>query len=315
MGSVPQVPEFSIVIPVFNRERLVGRALRSCVDQQETAFEVIVVDDGSTDASVAVIESFLSPRVKLVRHAANRGLAAARNTGIDVASGEWIVLVDSDDELLPGALSRMSEIAREAGAEVERMGFNYRRDDGRVSPFPPLRDEVLDYTGHLRWLEDRVFFDFLSCTRRFTYDSVRWREWNRAGYLLYPLDFALRYRTLFSRETLGLVHSDADNRLSRQKRKSANAFQAAVELGEEMDLILSRHGEGLRQLAPSTFQRFQRVRASYHFLTGSVRAGVEQSIRCLRASPLSVEVWLILFLGLASRRLFARVRSWRPPPT
>ena len=140
------MPEFSVVIAVHNRERLVVRALRSCLAQQGADFEVIVVNNGSTDGSAAV-ESLRSPRVKLVRHGANRGQAAARNTGVNAASGEWVVMLDSYDELLPGALSRMSRTAREKGAEVERLGFMYRRDDGGVSPVPALRDEVLDCAG------------------------------------------------------------------------------------------------------------------------------------------------------------------------
>ena len=309
------MPEFSIVMPVFNREHFVARALKSCLNDQQADFEIVVVDDGSTDGSTAVVESLRIPRLKLIRHETNRGLAAACNAGVDAATGEWVVLLDSDDELLPGALARMSGMARGPGGEFERMAFMYRRDDGGVSPYPPLRDENLDYIGCLRRLDGLFFYDFLQCTRRFTFDSVRWRGWKTAGYMLYSMDFPLRYRTLFSSEILGLVHSDAPNRLSWQLRKSRNACQAGKELGEEMDLILSRHGQALARFAPRTLQRFLRVRASYHFMTGAVGRGVAQTLRCLRVSPLSAATWLQLLSGLAGPRFFTWLRSRRPPPT
>jgi glycosyltransferase involved in cell wall biosynthesis len=171
-----KVPEFSVVIPVFNRERLVARTLESCLSQQGFDFEIIVVDDGSSDGSASIVESYSNAKLQLIRHQTNRGLGAARNTGVGRARGEWVVLLDSDDELMPGALARMSQIARGAGKDVARLGFAYRRDDGGVSPFPPLRDELLDYEGALRWIENRRLFDFLSCTRHRTFDHVRWRE-------------------------------------------------------------------------------------------------------------------------------------------
>ncbi len=309
------MPEFSIVIPVFNRERVLARALNSCLDQQYADFEVVVVDDGSTDASVSVAQSFNRPRVKLVRHQVNRGHGAARNTGVQAASGDWIVSLDSDDELLPQALSRMSEAARRAGDAVGRMGFMFKRDDGRVSPLPPLCDEILDYANFLAWQEERVLFDFLTCTRRETFDSVRWEERVWGSYTLYHLDFALRFRTLFSSEVLAMVHTESEDRLSWRRRKPSNALSAAAQLGEEMDQLLSRHGEGLRRFAPRTLQKYQRLRASYHFLVGATWPGVKQAVRCLRQTPLSLGPWLLLFLGLAGPRFFAEVRSWKAPPT
>jgi glycosyltransferase involved in cell wall biosynthesis len=308
------VPEFSIVIPVFDRENLVARAIESCLAQRDADFEVVVVDDGSQDGTASVVESYSCPKLQLIRHHANRGLGAARNTGVSRACGEWVVLLDSDDELIPGALARMSQIARGAGKDVARIGFAYRRDDGGVSPFPPLRDEVLDYEGTLRWLENRRLFDFLSCTRLGTFDHVRWREWRMAGEILYRFDLAHRYPILLASEALGLVHSDADNRLTSQLRKSHNAPEAGTDLGEEMDLILERHGAALHRFAPQTLRRFLGVRASYYYRTGSLGAGVRQSLRCITATPLSIEPWLVLLGGLAGPSAFGWVRSRRSSP-
>lgn len=102
----PNPPAFSIVIPVYNRERYVADTLRSVLAQQGDDFEVIVVDDGSTDRSMEIVEGFDDPRIVLVR-GNHGGGAAARNLGIARARGEFIVWIDSDDHQPPNALAEL----------------------------------------------------------------------------------------------------------------------------------------------------------------------------------------------------------------
>lgn len=93
--------EVSIVITCYNLEKYIARAIRSCLNQNFPAneYETIVVDDASTDNSVKVIQDF-GNKVKLIRHANNRGLPAARNTGIRKALGRYVINVDGDDFVL-----------------------------------------------------------------------------------------------------------------------------------------------------------------------------------------------------------------------
>src|SRR3984893_10316753 len=94
----------SVVIPVYDRERELRRAVSSCLAQQAADFEVIVVDDGSRDRSAAVAAEYAGRGVRLIRHPENLGSSPARSSGIRAAAGEWIVRLDSDDELVAGAL-------------------------------------------------------------------------------------------------------------------------------------------------------------------------------------------------------------------
>ena len=89
------LPPYSVVIPVFNGERYVRRAVASAAAQTVPAAEILVGDDGSTDASAALAASH--PGVRVLKHAANRGLSAARNTGIAAAATGLVALLDSDD--------------------------------------------------------------------------------------------------------------------------------------------------------------------------------------------------------------------------
>ena len=97
----------SIVVPVYNRATLIGRCVASVLTQAFGDYELILVDDASTDDSLARMREFSDPRIRIVQHERNRGTGAGRNTGIDAARGEWIVFLDSDDELMKGAFGRL----------------------------------------------------------------------------------------------------------------------------------------------------------------------------------------------------------------
>ena len=91
------MPPFSIVIPLYNKEATVERAIRSALNQTVQDFEIIVVNDGSTDNSVKVVEAIGAPRIRLI-HQENQGVSAARNRGIAEAQHELIAFLDADDE-------------------------------------------------------------------------------------------------------------------------------------------------------------------------------------------------------------------------
>ena len=99
-------PEVSVVIPTYNRKEATIRAVQSALDQTLPPAEIIVVDDHSSDPAPAAELLALDPRIRLITHTRNRGASAARNTGIDAASGNWIAFLDSDDLWFPHKLAR-----------------------------------------------------------------------------------------------------------------------------------------------------------------------------------------------------------------
>jgi len=108
----------SIVIPTYNRAGLLSRTIQSVLNQTYQDFEIIIVDDGSTDKTEEVVKSFNSKKIFYNRHEENKGANAARNTGIKASRGEYIAFQDSGDEWLPQKLERQMKVFENASPEV-----------------------------------------------------------------------------------------------------------------------------------------------------------------------------------------------------
>ena len=129
-------PFFSVVIPVYNRVGPLGHALRSVLAQSEQDFEIVVVDDGSTDYPARAVEELADPRILFLRQE-NCGGGAARNTGIDKARGRYIAFLDSDDTFLPHHLSAMRKLLQGASGRAGYARIRVDRGHGRSFLKPP----------------------------------------------------------------------------------------------------------------------------------------------------------------------------------
>jgi CDP-glycerol glycerophosphotransferase len=131
----------SVVLIAFNDHSRLGRALQSALSQPGPALEVIVVDDASTDGTAEVAADWArrDARVRVVTRAVNSGgCGAPRNDGLDAATGTFVMFLDSDDELEPGAVARLVAAAERSGADIV-LGrtSRYNEDIGSVVPWRP----------------------------------------------------------------------------------------------------------------------------------------------------------------------------------
>jgi len=104
-----RLPLVTVFVPVYNAERYIGETISSVLSQTYGNFELLLIDDGSTDSSASVIQSFADPRIRYLVNAANSGISFTRNRGIAEARGEFFALLDADDVALPDRLQRQVE--------------------------------------------------------------------------------------------------------------------------------------------------------------------------------------------------------------
>lgn len=126
-------PWVSVIIPTFNRRRFLGQAIDSVLAQTYTDFELIVVDDGSTDPTPELLAAY-GPSIKVIRQP-NQGVSAARNAGIRASTGELVALLDSDDHWLPRKLERQIDLfAAHPDAQICQTEEIWIRNGVRVNP-------------------------------------------------------------------------------------------------------------------------------------------------------------------------------------
>jgi glycosyltransferase involved in cell wall biosynthesis len=146
--STENMIRFSILMPVFNEGRHLRKAMDSVLQQTFTDFELIVIDDGSTDSSVELIRSY-QPRVKLLQQC-HKGAEVARNNGAAIAKGEYLVFLDGDDFFFPFALATLDRVIRHFDSPPLVLATVLFFDDEQDVPLPsPNPIEVFKYKNYL----------------------------------------------------------------------------------------------------------------------------------------------------------------------
>jgi glycosyltransferase involved in cell wall biosynthesis len=165
-------PCFSVVVPVYNRADEIEAALRSVLAQTEQDFEVLVIDDGSSDDPASVVAGFGDPRIRCVRQE-NRGGSAARNHGIDLARGRFVAFLDSDDRFLPEHLATMRALLEQTENTAGYAPMIVERGSGIHFVKPPRAPAVNEHMA-----------EYLLCDRGFVPTTT----------LVVPRDWAARVR-------------------------------------------------------------------------------------------------------------------------
>jgi glycosyltransferase involved in cell wall biosynthesis len=278
--------------------------LASCLSQTFGSFEVIVVDDGSTDETVPIIEHFSDPRIKLIRNEENRGMSYSLAVATENASGEWIVRIDSDHSLLENALERFFQLSLKLPSDVGILGACYQWDDGKITPLN-IPGHILDYEGRIRWVEEGGGSDYVSCIRRCVFDVVHWSSRRGSGTALLQYDLARYTKALIVDETLAMEYTDMLNSYHRATRvmKLQQRIRNALDQAITYDEILVRHGAALEKYGPRQLKFFLLMSAFNYFLAGVRRKGIHKIARFLRLCPLSIMGWALLITGLLGPQL------------
>jgi glycosyltransferase involved in cell wall biosynthesis len=232
-GPRREGPLVSIVVPTYNRAQLVPRAIDSVLRQDYPRWELIVVDDGSTDGTDEVLARYRDERIRVVRHPRNRGATAAKNTGLGEIRGEWFTILDSDDELVEDALSALvAEIERDP--TLAAITCNCRDSvTGELTGRGLERSQILDYETMIRVCDGEHF----GITKTSLLGEERFKE-----DMLFEGEFWFRIgrgaRRLYLHRALRIYHSEGQDRVSRSGiERKGSLYRALEREGEFLDLL------------------------------------------------------------------------------
>ena len=270
------MPAVTVIIPVFNRAHIVERAIASALAQEvppdNWSIEVVVIDDGSSDDLGATLRR-LGKHVTCIRHDRNKGAAAARNTGLAAAQGEFVAFLDSDDAWLPRKLATQIGFMEAHGYQASCTAYLLKRPNAPefVSPRYP--------TGALG-LSDLVWGCFVSpgstlvCRRetfaqigRLDEDLQRLEDW----------DWLLRYSKVYP---LGFLAQPL-------ARIEVGANAGAAKVFAALDRLEARHAVALPPRERRHFAAALNIeRAAVHYRGGRMLAGLSPLTRALCLAPL-----------------------------
>lgn len=301
------LPVISIVIPMYNRAHFIARAINSCLQQDFQNFEIVCVDDGSTDKTVDVVKEMADPRIVLFYHEKNQGIGPTRNAGMHNARGAWIILLDSDDELLPGALEIINRAILNSESNISRIVFMYKLDTGGTSPSPALDDGIWDYAAYINWTANhRERSDYLNVIKSSSIMNVRFPD-NRADVALYQFDFAYHYLTETRADIVGIIHTDADNRMLKPTPKQL-LESADASIVQTVDL-LKKHGVAMKNISPPLYYEYIRGLITLYFISGQRRMGLRYFFQYFPYNPLQKKLWAVVLLGLIGKKYLAWLKA------
>ncbi|MFH0988289.1 MAG: glycosyltransferase, partial [Parcubacteria group bacterium] len=287
---------FSVIIPTYNRVRLLPRAIASVLNQTNTDFELIIVDDGSTDGTRSVVADFQNPRIKYLTHATNKGYAAALNTGIAAATGEYIAFQDSDDEWRADKLENHWRVFHESGHEVGVVYSGFWRVSSRGRQFIPGRD-VMKREGNLR--EALLAGNFIgapaSVVRRACFERVglfdeqlaRRQDWE------FWLRLSGQYEFRYIDEPL-LRANDSPDSMSNDNR-----------LAGAMQYLLEKHHD-LFETRPAVYAKHCFEIASLLFREGQMARGRQWAWEALRRRPWTLKYSMAIVISVLGRGNYLR---------
>ena len=228
------MPYFSIVIPLYNKENYITETLEHVLLQTFTDFEVIVVNDVSTDNSLKMVQQFTDRRIRIIEHKINSGLSPSRNTGIENSNAEFVAFLDADDLWEPRFLETIYNLTvnhPEAGLFATKYTEIYY---GKVFIDPVFKAEAGIFDNFfLRNLNKPIYCPSSLCVKKSVFNDI---GLYKNVYLGEDTDFNIRgnlkYKLAYSPETLVHYRMHSENQITHNKlagkRKYPHYFLCAV---------------------------------------------------------------------------------------
>jgi GalNAc5-diNAcBac-PP-undecaprenol beta-1,3-glucosyltransferase len=219
-------PLVSIIIPTYNRELTFQRTIDSLLNQSYKNIELIIVDDGSTDNTRLILQKYREDcRFRILRHPENRGVCAAKNTGLDNISGDWFTILDSDDEIVPQAIEALLKPYQEMDKEITAVTCNCM--DNTTRKFAGLgiyKDGYIDS----KFIRMSLSGEFWGLTKTQLLENDRFNEnlpgfedvlWNKIN---------KRAKRFYIHQGLRIYHREGSDRITHSNKKASVSNKAGM---------------------------------------------------------------------------------------
>jgi glycosyltransferase involved in cell wall biosynthesis len=216
---------FSVVIPLYNKENYVEKTLKSVLEQHFKNFELLIVNDCSTDKSLERVKEFTDPRIKIIQHPKNKGLSASRNTGIKNASADYVAFIDADDLWKPTFLEKMNALIDAYKDQASVFASTYEITFGEEKkvtfPFPLLEINSEGIINH--FFSSSLGYNYYCmssiCAKKSLFDEIGYFD-ERINYsedVDFNIRLNLKHKVALINEPLATLNFISENQITHSK--------------------------------------------------------------------------------------------------
>ncbi len=303
-------PKVSVIIPTYNREKLLPRAIQSVLDQTYSNFELIVVDDGSPDNTKKIVEEFQKKdkRIKYIWQENFGGNSKTINTGIKASQGEYIALLEDDDEWLPKKLEKQLEVFQNSkkerlglvGCEIIKVYDNKKTEAVKTCDIPENSYKVVAE----KLLDNKIFFNVSGFL-------IKKEVINKVGFLDENLkigtdkDILLRIFKEYNFDFAPLVlvrYYDHGGKFTRMP-----FYDRFL---NDLLYLHTKHQDTYRNY-PKIYSREQRSIGNYYVLLGDCKQGRKYFLRSIKIYPFNFKSYQSLLLSFLGSRVFVQFSNFK----
>ena len=297
------MPKVSVIIPTFNRAAFLESAIESVLNQTYNDFEIIIVDDNSSDNTYEVVASFKDVRIKYIRHRENKGVSAARNTAIRVCKGKYIAFLDDDDEWVPEKLQKQVELQDKSSSNIcgvysdrviiDRLsnkiiskGLQSNKVRGNLLSQLVMHNQINTCTVLLRkrCLDDVGLFD----------ETISYME-DRDLWIRLSLNWDFEYID----EPLTRTHIHKQNHLSSRLKEQIEGRKK-----------LLRKYSNLFNKDKKTWSKLTLLQGAQYCQLKDIKKGRKNIVKGIKIYPFNFNGYLHLFSALLGIKAYQSLRKW-----
>jgi len=233
-----QQPLISIIVPTFNRAKTIARTIDSILLQTYQNLEIIIIEDGSQDETMEVLEKYTDNRIRIIQHEHNKGVTGAKNTGLNSIHGEWFTILDSDDEIISQALETMIQVPLEKDPEVNAVMCNCLDiSTDNFSGKGLQSDQYVNFKTLITGCQGE--FWGITKTELLLNDRFNERLWGFESTLWYKID--KRAKRYYIHKALRIYHTEGNDRVCNvphfSLEKTSNHYQALSEETHYLEVL------------------------------------------------------------------------------